>query len=78
MGRANLHALRNRSGPIFPLLEISRGWPQSIAIGPVLVALGGNDHLSFPVIGSHVWTRLYSTDYGRQILFEIYEMILAE
>ena len=33
---------------------------------------------SFAVIGSHVGTRLYSTDYGRKVLFEIYEMVLAE
>jgi hypothetical protein len=30
------------------------------------------------VIGAHVGTRLDSTDHGRKVLFEIYEMILAE
>ena len=30
------------------------------------------------VIGSYVGTGLDSTDHGRKVLFEIYEMVLAE
>jgi len=39
---------------------------------------GERGALSFAVIGSHVRTRLYSTDYGRKVLFEIYKMVLAK
>jgi hypothetical protein len=55
-----------------------RRYPQAGELPHPLQGGAIPDLFELAVIGSYVGTSLDSTDHGRQVLFEIYEMVFAE